>query len=233
MEITSRRSILVIDDSRPVCQYIKRVLEKKGYEVHLAFDGETGVRQAMELLPDLVLLDKELPGLHGFAVSRILRRYQETSFIPILMISSDNSSRERIQGLEMGADDFISKRIPVDELDSKIRAFMRIKDLQDRVLRERDKLNEVFKLLHEPIVICDARDRIVLASHVFLNLFRMPREIAALPDLHGDPDHPGRARRRDPSAGGGNLSGTANVGADRRRRENAHRHVVAHAVGRR
>ncbi len=180
METTSRRSILVIDDSRPVCQYIKRVLEKKGYEVHLAFDGESGVRQAMELLPDLVLLDKELPGLHGFAVSRILRRYQETSFIPILMISSDNSSRERIQGLEMGADDFISKRIPVDELDSKIRAFMRIKDLQDRVLRERDKLSEVFKLLHEPIVICDARDRIVLASHVFLNLFQMPREIAAL-----------------------------------------------------
>ncbi|MHB8079853.1 MAG: sensor histidine kinase [Candidatus Krumholzibacteriia bacterium] len=179
METASRRSILVIDDSRPVCQYIKRVLEKKGYEVHLAFDGETGVRQAMELLPDLVLLDKELPGLHGFAVSRVLRRYQETSFIPILMISSDNSSRERIQGLEMGADDFISKRIPADELDSKIRAFMRIKDLQDRVLRERDKLSEVFKLLHEPIVICDAGDRIVLASQVFLNLFQMPREIAA------------------------------------------------------
>lgn len=173
-----RRSILVIDDSRPVCQYLKRVLEKKGYEVHAAYDGESGIRQAMELLPDLILLDKELPGMHGFAVSRVLRRYQETSFIPILMISSDNETSERILGLDMGADDFISKRIGTEELDSKIRAFMRIKDLQDRVMRERDKLSQVFKFLHEPIAIINAEDKVVLASQVFLSLFQMPREIA-------------------------------------------------------
>ncbi len=178
MESERRRSILVIDDSRPVCQYLKMVLEKRGYDVHLAFDGETGVRSAMELLPDLVLLDKELPGMHGFAVSRVLRRYQETSFIPILMISSDNISSERVLGLEMGADDYISKRIPAEELDSKIRAFMRIKDLQDKVLRERDKLSQFFKLLHEPIVICDSCDRVSQASQAFLNLFQIPREIA-------------------------------------------------------
>ncbi len=178
MERESQRTILVIDDSRPVCQYLKRVLEKRGYAVHVAYDGDEGVRQAMELLPDLVLLDKELPGMHGFAVSRVLRRYQATSFIPILMISSDSVTSERILGLEMGADDFISKRIPAEELDSKIRAFMRIKDLQDRVLRERDKLSQVFKLLHEPIVICDRDDRVALASQVFLRLLQMPREIA-------------------------------------------------------
>jgi len=178
MDEPVKRHILVIDDSRPICQYLMRSLEKKGYAVHLAYDGDDGVRQAMELLPDLILLDKELPGTHGFAVSRILRRYRETSFIPILMISADTDSNERILGLEMGADDFISKRIETEELDSKIRAFMRIKDLQDRVLSERDKLGQVFKFIHEPIAICNREDKVVLASQMFLSLFQMPREIA-------------------------------------------------------
>jgi two-component system phosphate regulon sensor histidine kinase PhoR len=132
----------------------------------------------MELLPDLILLDKELPGMHGFAVSRVLRRYQKTSYIPILMISSENESAERIRGLDMGADDYIVKGVPPAELDSKIRAFLRIRDLQDRLLRERDKLNQIFKFLHEPIVICNDEDKIVLASKVFLELFQLPREIA-------------------------------------------------------
>ncbi len=180
MDGPPRRRILVIDDSRPLCQYLKRVLEQKGYDVVLAHDGEQGVHLAMELLPDLVLLDKELPGLHGFAVSRMLRRYQATSYTPILMISADTDPGARILGLEMGADDFISKRIGTDELDSKIRAFMRIRDLQEKVLRERDKLNEIFRCLHEPIAICNSQDRVILGSQAFFDLFQMPREIVQL-----------------------------------------------------
>jgi signal transduction histidine kinase len=172
------RTILVIDDSPPTCLYLQRLLERKGYRVAVAYDGETGTKRAMELLPDLILLDKELPGMHGFDVSRMLRRYHETSYIPILMISSEHELRDRIRGRDMGADDFIPKGIAAGELDSKIRAFLRIKDLQDELRRERDKLNQIFRFLHEPVVICDARDRIVLASQVFLNLFRLPREVA-------------------------------------------------------
>jgi len=178
MSETQQHRILVIDDSPPTCQYLKRLLEKKGYEVVLAYDGETGTKLAMELLPDMILLDKELPGMHGFAVSRILRRYQKTSYIPILMISSESETSDRIRGLEMGADDFIAKGIPPAELDSKIRAFMRIKVLQDKLLQERDKLSQIFKFLHEPIAICNEDDKIVLASQVFLSLFQLPREIA-------------------------------------------------------
>jgi len=67
------RTILVVDDSPPTCLYLKRLLEKKGYGVVTAADGAIGARLAMELLPDLILLDKEMPGMHGFDVSRILR----------------------------------------------------------------------------------------------------------------------------------------------------------------
>jgi len=174
----NERTLLVIDDSPPTCLYLQRLLEKQGYHVLTAHDGATGARLAMESLPDLILLDKEMPGLHGFDVSRILRRHQDTSGIPILMISSESETSEKIRGLEMGADDFIAKGITGEELYSKIRAFLRIKDLQDQLRRERDKLNQIFRFLHEPVAICSTDDKLLLASQVFLSLLRMPREVA-------------------------------------------------------
>ena len=178
MTEAKERTILVVDDSVPTCQYLKRLLEKKGYEVLTAGDGATGARIAMESLPDLILLDKEMPGMHGFDVSRILRRHQDTSGIPILMISSETRTSEKIMGLEMGADDFITKGITGEELYSKIRAFLRIKDLQDKLRQESDKLNQIFRYLHEPVAICSHDDRVLLSSQVFLSLLRMPREVA-------------------------------------------------------
>jgi len=172
------RTILVVDDSPPTCLYLRRLLERKGYRVLTANDGASGARMALEQLPDLILLDKEMPGMHGFDVSRILRRHQDTSGVPILMISSETDTAEKIRGLEMGADDFIAKGITGEELYSKIRAFLRIKDLQDKLRRESDKLNQIFRFLHEPVAICSADDRVLLASQVFLNLMRMPREVA-------------------------------------------------------
>jgi two-component system phosphate regulon sensor histidine kinase PhoR len=172
------RTILVVDDSPPTCLYLRRLLEKKGYQVLTANDGAVGAKLALEILPDLILLDKEMPGMHGFDVSKILRRHQDTSGIPILMISSESETSEKIRGLEMGADDFISKEISGEELYSKIRAFLRIKELQDKLQGESDKLNQIFRYLHEPVAICNKNDRIVLASQVFLSLLRMPREVA-------------------------------------------------------
>ncbi len=173
----SERLILVVDDSPPTCLYLKRLLERKGYRVLTAGDGAVGARMAMEHLPDLILLDKEMPGMHGFDVSRILRRHNDTSGIPILMISSESQIEEKIRGLDMGADDFIAKGISGEELYSKINAFLRIKDLQDSLRRESDKLNQIFRYLHEPVAICGADDRLLLASQVFLSLLRMPREV--------------------------------------------------------
>jgi len=172
------RTILVVDDSPPTCLYLRRLLEKKGYGVVTAADGAIGARMAMELLPDLILLDKEMPGMHGFDVSRILRKHQDTRGIPILMISSETKTSEKIRGLEMGADDFITKGIGADELHSKIGAFLRIKDLQDKLRLESNKLNQIFRFLHEPVAICSNDDKVLLASQVFLNLLRMPREVA-------------------------------------------------------
>jgi len=171
---TETRTILVVDDSPPTRMFFRRSLELQGYSVLTAEDGMAGVKTALERLPDLILLDKEMPGMDGFEVSRTLRQNQLTRGIPILMISSESETSERIRGLEMGADDFIPKGVSSGELNSKIRAFLRIKDLQDQLKKESDKLNQIFRYLHEPVAICSNDDRLVLASKVFLRLFRLP-----------------------------------------------------------
>lgn len=176
--MADKRTILVVDDSAPTRQYFKRFLEMQGYAVLTAEDGNKGAQVALESLPDLILLDKEMPGMHGFEVSRMLRMNKKTRGIPILMISSESETAQKIRGLEMGADDFIPKGVSGEELFSKIRAFLRIKDLQDLLQQESDKLNQIFCYLHEPVAICSHQDRLVLTSRVFLNLFRMPRDAA-------------------------------------------------------
>ncbi len=175
---TKKKTILVVDDSIPTCLVFKHRLEKSGYKVLIAHDGISGAKSAMENLPDLILLDKEMPEMNGFKVSRTLRDHHETQGIPILMISAEDDTQEKIKGLEMGADDFISKKISHEELQSKIKAFLRIKELQDQLKGESDKLNQIFRYLHEPVAICNQDDQIVLASQVFLSLLRMPREVA-------------------------------------------------------
>jgi len=178
------RTILVVDDSPIARASLKHLLRQKGYTVKTAGDGATGARMAMEILPDLILLDKEMPGMHGFDVSRILRRHHDTSAIPILMISAEDSTAERIRGLEMGADDFITKSIGGAELDSKIRAFLRIKDLQDKLRQESDKLNQIFLYLQEPVAICSNDDKVLISSQAFLSLLRMPREVTKIGRAH-------------------------------------------------
>jgi len=177
MTLKRKRTILVVDDSAPTRLYLKRLLEKEQYAVITADDGAEGARMAMEMLPDLILLDKEMPGMHGFDVCSVLRRRPDTTAIPILMISTADNAADRIRGLHMGADDFITKSISSEELYSKIRAFLRITDLQVELRRERDTLDQIFRYLHEPVAICGHDDRIQLASRVFLQLLRMPREV--------------------------------------------------------
>jgi two-component system, OmpR family, phosphate regulon sensor histidine kinase PhoR len=171
-------TILLIEDD-PVTSFAwQRRLEAHGHRVVAVADGFSGVCEAISNEPDLILLDKELPGLHGHDVCRSLRSYHATRSLPILMISADAEIPDRIQGMDAGADDYLAKNISDGELASRIRSFLRIKDLQDEVCAERDKLDTVLRNLHEPVVICDGAGGILVASTAFLHLMHLPREIA-------------------------------------------------------
>lgn len=114
--------ILVVDDERPIADILKFNLEKEGYEVVCAFDGETAVRLAIELDPDLILLDLMLPGKDGMDVCREVRARLST---PIIMLTAKDTELDKVLGLELGADDYVTKPFGTRELLARVKAHLR------------------------------------------------------------------------------------------------------------
>jgi two-component system, OmpR family, response regulator MprA len=116
--------ILVVDDERAVRESLRRALELEGYEVELAEDGhEALVRIDGERQPDVVLLDVLMPGLDGLEVCRRLRRAGND--LPVLMLTARDEVRNRVEGLDAGADDYVTKPFALEELLARIRALLR------------------------------------------------------------------------------------------------------------
>ena len=120
--------ILVVDDEKPIVEILKVNLMKNGYRVIEAYDGNEAVVKAISEDPDLILLDVMLPGLDGFAVCKKIR---ETSAVPIIMLTAKSEVFDRIQGLEMGADDYIVKPFEMKELLARINAVLRRTEIPD------------------------------------------------------------------------------------------------------
>lgn len=114
--------ILVVEDEKPIADILKFNLEKEGYKVDIAYDGEEALRRVSQNNPDLVLLDVMLPKLDGFQVCRKLR---EGYSIPILMLTAKEEEVDKVLGLEMGADDYITKPFGMRELLARVKANLR------------------------------------------------------------------------------------------------------------
>ena len=116
------RNILVVEDDRNISDLIQMYLVKEGFEVRSAYDGGKAIEEVEKQAPDLVLLDIMLPVMDGWAVCRKIR---ETSKVPIIMLTAKGEVFDRIQGLEMGADDYIVKPFEMKELLARINAVLR------------------------------------------------------------------------------------------------------------
>lgn len=114
--------ILVVDDERPIADILKFNLEKEGYEVILAFDGIEAVELAFNEQPDLILLDLMLPGKDGMDVCREVRAKLQT---PIIMLTAKDGEIDKVLGLELGADDYVTKPFSARELLARVKAQMR------------------------------------------------------------------------------------------------------------
>ncbi|MEF2966508.1 response regulator YycF [Paenibacillus sp. M1] len=114
--------ILVVDDERPIADILKFNLEKEGYEVILAFDGIEAVELAYAEQPDLILLDLMLPGKDGMDVCREVRAKLQT---PIIMLTAKDGEIDKVLGLELGADDYVTKPFSTRELLARVKAQMR------------------------------------------------------------------------------------------------------------
>jgi two-component system, OmpR family, phosphate regulon response regulator PhoB len=118
-------NILVVEDEDSLATLLQYNLEKEGYQVSVAGDGEEALMQVDERLPDLVVLDWMLPKISGIEVCRRLRQRSETRNVPIIMLTARSEESDRVRGLDTGADDYLSKPFSMTELAARIRAVLR------------------------------------------------------------------------------------------------------------
>ena len=121
--------ILVVEDERDLNDLVARQLQQEGHRVTQAFDGPDGLLAVASGQPDLVILDWMLPGLDGIAVCRKIR---ERSLIPVLMLTARGEEADVVLGLEVGADDYLTKPFSIRELLARVRAMLRREDLHQR-----------------------------------------------------------------------------------------------------
>ncbi len=125
-----KKRILIIDDEGSIRSVVRDTLETEGYSVIEGTNSEEAVRKAKELKPDLIILDLGIPTIGGLEVCRILRKDSETSEVPIIMLTVRSGEVDKVIGLEMGADDYVTKPFHRRELIARVKAVLRRVDLR-------------------------------------------------------------------------------------------------------
>jgi two-component system phosphate regulon response regulator PhoB len=121
----ARGRILIVEDDRDIAEMVEYNLREEGYETTLALNGEDGVGLAKRHSPDLIVLDIMLPVMDGFEVCRTLKADERTADIPIVILSAKSQETDKVVGLELGADDYVTKPFSPRELIARIRAVLR------------------------------------------------------------------------------------------------------------
>jgi len=134
------RKVLVIEDDQAMQELLNLYLLREGYEVIAALDGETGIEMADKDNPDLIILDIMLPGTDGWEVCKKIR---QTSYIPIIMVTAKGEEVDRILGLELGADDYVTKPFSPRELVARIKAMFRRMEILNEMQREKENQNRL------------------------------------------------------------------------------------------
>jgi adenylate cyclase len=186
--------VLVVDDTPANVKLLSDLLAARGYAVCAAVNGEEALAKVAAERPDLVLLDVMMPGLSGYDVCRRLRADPDTALLPVVMCTSLDPHKERINGIEAGADDFLSKPVNQAELFARVKSLLRIKALQDEVralntrLEERvqQQLAEIDRLARLKRFVSPRVGELILAGEVDDPLKTHRREITVVfTDLRG------------------------------------------------
>lgn len=124
----SPKKILIVDDEVDLVETIRFPLELEGFQVLVSYNGEEGLNLARKENPNLILLDLMLPKLDGYKVCRLLKFDERFKHIPILMLTAKTQEKDRILGMETGADEYITKPFDLDQLVEKVKAYLSAKE---------------------------------------------------------------------------------------------------------
>ena len=119
------QKILVVDDEDSIVELLRYNLKKEGFKVYGALDGEKALSLADRLNPDLIILDLMLPGLHGYEVLWVLKRNRQLSHIPVVILSAKTLKEDIDKGMQLGADDYVTKPFRVSKLVSRIKEVLK------------------------------------------------------------------------------------------------------------
>lgn len=117
------KNILLVDDSKTELHHLTDLLEKRGFTIRTAENGEEAMRRLGEETPDLILMDVVMPGQNGFQLTRAITRDTRFANVPVIMCTSKNQETDKVWGMRQGARDYIVKPVDAEELIAKIRAF--------------------------------------------------------------------------------------------------------------
>jgi DNA-binding response OmpR family regulator len=137
----AKKTLLVIDDEADIVKLLQYNLEKEGYQVFSARNGEEGLEAAKTRKPDLIILDLMLPGIDGFEVCKLLRQQKDTQNTPVLMLTAKTSEVDQVVGLELGACDYLTKPFSVKVLLARIKNIFRVQETKKQetpVLKTKD-----------------------------------------------------------------------------------------------
>ncbi len=138
--MTAPKKILLVDDEKTLVKALKFHLEKEGFLVEAAFNGEEALEKAFEVNPDIIILDLMLPGRDGFEVCREIRKKEE---IPIIMLTAKGEDIDKVLGLELGADDYMTKPFNPRELVARIKAILRRSNTREEGLRKQIQIGSL------------------------------------------------------------------------------------------
>ena len=172
------KRILVVDDEKKIVEIVKAYLEREGFKVTTAFDGRAALDSARRQHPDLIVLDLMLPEISGFDVCRALRKESD---VPIIMLTARDETTDKIVGLELGADDYVTKPFDPKELVSRIKA----------VLRRSQGQTAARNTLHIADLEIDVSKRLVTRGRKTIKLTQIEFDL-----LKAMAEHPGRVFSR-------------------------------------
>lgn len=165
-------TVLIIDDEPAARESLEALLTAEGYQLEFAVDGLQGLERAIELYPDIILLDVMMPGIDGFEVCRCLREDPILAEVPVVMITALDDQASRLRGIDAGADDFISKPFDKSELRARVRAICRLNRYR-LLLAERIRFQWIIEQSQEGYIVLNQAGKIRYANpsaQLYLNL---------------------------------------------------------------